>query len=84
MRDQAFGPIEDEAGVGAVDEDDADARVGAAPDQPLDVAGLDGGQGFVTSTEAIRILICSARTLARRISASRAARREAKRWTERS
>lgn len=81
---QTFGALEDEASIRPVDEDDRDLRRGSAPQQGLDIAGLDGGQGLVTRTEAIRVLIWSARVLAKRISASRAARREAKRWIERS
>ncbi len=48
------GAFRDQAGVGAVDEDHRDARVGPAPDQPLDLAGLDRRQDRLTAWSRAR------------------------------
>lgn len=81
---QTLGALEDQAGIRSVDENHRDLRRGSASQQRLDIASLYGGQGLVTSTDATRVLIWSAKVFASRISASRAARSEAKRWIERS
>ncbi|GJD58990.1 hypothetical protein IFDJLNFL_4916 [Methylobacterium dankookense] len=40
---EALGPLGDEPGIGPVDEDDGDPRVGAAADQAFRLMRLDGG-----------------------------------------
>ena len=67
----------------AVKQNGDDGRA-EAPQRALDVAGPDGRQDRETSAAASRTLICSAMSLAARISASRAARTSAKRWAVRS
>ena len=81
------GALVDQAHIGPVEQEDADARIGA-PQRPLHVTGFDGDHAASGPCRERRRqpgpAPARARSLASRISASRAARMVAKRCGKRS